>query len=129
MATENDTHPPVLRSRPTARNNEDKTSSSGSMDEKQEFKLPQNPSVARQIITSSTFVGLLLTLVLVSIVIQVANKPSMPPRLWAREELAKYNGTDEDLPILLSILGSVFDVTKGRNHYGAGGGYNHFAGR
>jgi len=105
MATENDTHPPVLRSRPTARNNEDKTSSSGSMDEKQEFKLPQNPSVARQIITSSTFVGLLLTLVLVSIVIQVANKPSMPPRLWAREELAKYNGTDEDLPILLSILG------------------------
>jgi len=129
MATENDTHPPILRSRPTARNNEDKTSSSGSMDEKQEFKLPQNPSVARQIITSSTFVGLLLTLVLVSIVIQVANKPSMPPRLWAREELAKYNGTDEDLPILLSILGSVFDVTKGRNHYGAGGGYNHFAGR
>ena len=24
---------------------------------------------------------------------------------------------------------SVFDVTKGRSHYGPGGGYNHFAGR
>lgn len=24
---------------------------------------------------------------------------------------------------------SVFDVTKGKSHYGAGGGYNHFAGR
>lgn len=40
-----------------------------------------------------------------------------------------YNGTDEKLPILLGILGSVFDVTKGRSHYGLGGGYNHFAGR
>jgi hypothetical protein len=24
---------------------------------------------------------------------------------------------------------SVFDVTKGRSHYGPGGGYHHFAGR
>lgn len=24
---------------------------------------------------------------------------------------------------------SVFDVTKGKSHYGSGGGYNHFAGR
>jgi len=39
-----------------------------------------------------------------------------------------YNGTDEELPILLGILGSVFDVTKGRSHYGPGGGYHHFAG-
>ncbi|KAL8494491.1 hypothetical protein ACS0TY_025335 [Phlomoides rotata] len=27
------------------------------------------------------------------------------------------------------ILGSVFDVSKGKSHYGAGGGYNHFSGR
>lgn len=29
------------------------------------------------------------------------------------------------------ILGyrSVYDVTKGKSHYGSGGGYNHFAGR
>ncbi|KAG2553965.1 hypothetical protein PVAP13_9KG632200 [Panicum virgatum] len=50
------------------------------------------------------------------------------PRLWTVEELSVYNGTDEELPILLGILGSVFDVTKGRSHYGPGGGYHHFAG-
>ena len=27
------------------------------------------------------------------------------------------------------VIRSVFDVTKGKSHYGAGGGYNHFAGR
>ncbi|KAL6985632.1 Membrane-associated progesterone-binding protein 4 [Sarracenia purpurea var. burkii] len=52
-----------------------------------------------------------------------------PPRLFTAQELAIYNGTDDRLPILLAILGSVFDVTKGKSHYGAGGGYNHFAGR
>lgn len=50
-------------------------------------------------------------------------------RLFTVEELALYNGTDESLPILLGILGSVFDVTKGKSHYGTGGGYNHFSGR
>ncbi|KAI0522974.1 hypothetical protein KFK09_005363 [Dendrobium nobile] len=51
------------------------------------------------------------------------------PRLWMVEELAHFNGTDEKLPILLGILGSVFDVTRGKSHYGPGGGYHHFAGR
>ncbi|CAL4929693.1 unnamed protein product [Urochloa decumbens] len=51
------------------------------------------------------------------------------PKLWTVEELSVYNGTDEGLPILLGILGSVFDVTKGRSHYGPGGGYHHFSGR
>ncbi|XP_021307376.1 membrane-associated progesterone-binding protein 4 isoform X2 [Sorghum bicolor] len=50
------------------------------------------------------------------------------PRLWTVEELSPYNGTNEGLPILLAILGSVFDVTKGRSHYGPGGGYHHFTG-
>ncbi|CAL4929694.1 unnamed protein product [Urochloa decumbens] len=50
------------------------------------------------------------------------------PKLWTVEELSVYNGTDEGLPILLGILGSVFDVTKGRSHYGPGGGYHHFSG-
>ncbi|CAL4913161.1 unnamed protein product [Urochloa decumbens] len=50
------------------------------------------------------------------------------PKLWTVEELSVYNGTDEGLPILLGILGSVFDVTKGMSHYGPGGGYHHFAG-
>jgi len=30
---------------------------------------------------------------------------------------------------LLFFYRSVFDVTKGKSHYGSGGGYNHFAGR
>jgi predicted heme/steroid binding protein len=50
-------------------------------------------------------------------------------RLFDAEELSIYNGTDDALPILLAIIGSVFDVSKGKSHYGAGGGYNHFAGR
>jgi hypothetical protein len=50
-------------------------------------------------------------------------------RLFSTQELALFNGTDQGLPILLGILGSVFDVTKGKTHYGLGGGYNHFAGR
>ena len=29
----------------------------------------------------------------------------------------------------LMTSSSVFDVTKGRSHYGPGGGYHHFAGR
>ncbi|KAG5524416.1 hypothetical protein RHGRI_031162 [Rhododendron griersonianum] len=55
--------------------------------------------------------------------------PPPPPGLFTAQNLALYNGTDDGLPILLAILGSVFDVTKGRSHYGAGGGYNHFSGR
>ncbi|KAF1001403.1 hypothetical protein AG4045_030602 [Apium graveolens] len=54
---------------------------------------------------------------------------SPPQKLFTVQDLALCNGTDAALPILLAILGSVFDVTKGKSHYGLGGGYNHFAGR
>ncbi|KAL5730141.1 Membrane-associated progesterone-binding protein 4 [Ranunculus cassubicifolius] len=61
---------------------------------------------------------------------QLSHKPnSTRPRLWSAEELSIYNGTDTSLPILLAILGSVFDVTKGKSHYGQGGTYNHFTAR
>ncbi|GJP54192.1 hypothetical protein CLOM_g13289 [Closterium sp. NIES-68] len=50
-------------------------------------------------------------------------------KLWRAEELAKYNGSQKGLPLLLGILGDVFDVSKGKKHYGKGQGYNHFAGR
>ncbi|KAF3940132.1 Neudesin [Dactylella cylindrospora] len=43
--------------------------------------------------------------------------------------LALYNGTDETLPIYLSINGTIYDVTEGRSKYGPGGGYSFFAGR
>lgn len=58
-------------------------------------------------------------------------------RLFTREELKKYsgkgklfNGTDslKNKPIYLALVGHVFDVTKGREYYGEGGGYSFFSG-
>ncbi|KAJ7184029.1 hypothetical protein O6H91_Y538900 [Diphasiastrum complanatum] len=71
-------------------------------------------------------IGLVGALVLVAIVVRFSS-PS--PKLWTKEELSKHNGSDDSLPIFLSILGSVFDVTLGRQHYGLNGRYNYFAGR
>ncbi len=39
------------------------------------------------------------------------------------------DGSDESKPILLSVLGKVFDVTKGKRFYAKGGSYAFFAGR
>ncbi|RWR96208.1 membrane-associated progesterone-binding protein 4 [Cinnamomum micranthum f. kanehirae] len=76
-----------------------------------------------------SFLGLAIAVAFAAFILRFAHKPPLQSRIWTREELAMYNGTDDGLPILLGILGSVFDVTKGRSHYGPGGGYNHFAGR
>ncbi|CAN6929235.1 unnamed protein product [Brassica oleracea var. botrytis] len=79
----------------------------------------------------SPFVGVSLIVILLALYFRSSFKspPQHSQRLFSAEELALYNGTDETLPILLGILGSVYDVTKGKSHYGSGGGYNHFAGR
>uniref|UniRef100_K3XCD2 Cytochrome b5 heme-binding domain-containing protein n=1 Tax=Globisporangium ultimum (strain ATCC 200006 / CBS 805.95 / DAOM BR144) TaxID=431595 RepID=K3XCD2_GLOUD len=45
------------------------------------------------------------------------------------EELAKYDGSDKSLPILLAIGGKVVDVTQGEKFYGPGKMYHQFAGR
>ena len=50
-------------------------------------------------------------------------------RVFTPEMLAKYDGSDEKLPLLLSVLGKVFDVTDGAKHYGRGEGYNCFVGK
>lgn len=47
--------------------------------------------------------------------------------LFTDEMLRKYSGDNEIL--YLSILGEVFDVTKGKKHYGPGQGYHGFTGR
>lgn len=47
-------------------------------------------------------------------------------RVYTKEELKKYDGSDEALPMLLCVLGEVFDVTSGAKHYGKGSGYNVF---
>ncbi|KAK7306886.1 hypothetical protein VNO77_44846 [Canavalia gladiata] len=81
-------------------------------------------TLATSPLSAITFFVLLLALLL-----RFYIKFDTPQKLFNAEELALFNGTNEGLPILLGILGSVFDVTKGKSHYGSGGGYNHFAGR
>ncbi|XP_024403226.1 membrane-associated progesterone-binding protein 4 [Physcomitrium patens] len=74
--------------------------------------------------------GLFLSVALASLVVYVST-PNIPtkPRLWTSAELEVHNGTNNKPPLLLSILGSVFDVSKGWKHYGPGGSYHHFVGR
>lgn len=58
-------------------------------------------------------------------------KPPAPPKipgLYTVEELKPYDGTMGN-QILLAILGEVFDVTRGIQHYGPGNGYGGFAGK
>lgn len=77
----------------------------------------------------SPFLGTAISVTLIALLIRFSLKSQSQQRLFNVDELTMYNGTDDSLPILLGILGSVFDVTKGKSHYGIGGGYNHFAGR
>ncbi|XP_019249237.1 PREDICTED: membrane-associated progesterone-binding protein 4 [Nicotiana attenuata] len=81
----------------------------------------------------SPFLGIPLIVALLSLLLfkifPLKSLYSTPQRLFTVEELAIYNGSDPSLPIFLGIIGSVFDVSKGKSHYGVEGGYNHFAGR
>lgn len=52
-----------------------------------------------------------------------------PLRIFTNQELAKYDGSDPNLPIYLAIKGVVFDVSEGKDFYGKGAGYNALAGR
>ena len=49
------------------------------------------------------------------------------PRVFTKEELAKYVDTSKGLKV--AICGQVFDVTKGAEFYAKGAGYGFFAGR
>ncbi|XP_030563140.1 neuferricin homolog [Drosophila novamexicana] len=48
--------------------------------------------------------------------------------LYTPEQLATYNG-ENGAAIYLSLLGAVFDVSRGLKHYGPGCSYNYFVGR
>eukprot|EP00889_Picochlorum_renovo_P002725 jgi/Picre1/29755/NNA_005137.t1 len=51
-------------------------------------------------------------------------------KVFTTEELGMYDGKQRrGGPLYLAILGSVFDVTQGKRHYGPGGSYHFFAGR
>ncbi|CAL9763114.1 unnamed protein product [Musa acuminata subsp. burmannicoides] len=80
-------------------------------------------------VSSPLLLGLGFLIALIAFALQFYIRKHLRPRLWTVEELSLYNGTEDGLPILLGILGSVFDVTKGKTHYGPGGGYHHFSGR
>ena len=51
-------------------------------------------------------------------------------RLLTKEELAKHGFNGPNKPLLLAVMGRVYNVDKGRDHYyGPNGGYNFFSGR
>jgi len=57
-----------------------------------------------------------------------------PPRNFTMKQLRYFDGkvnetTNESKPVYLSVAGTVFDVSKGREFYGPGGPYEMFAGR
>lgn len=51
-----------------------------------------------------------------------------PERMLTEDELTLYNGEPNSKGLYLAILGQVFDVERGRKHYGPGGGYHFFTG-
>jgi predicted heme/steroid binding protein len=50
------------------------------------------------------------------------------PKQYTDLDLKDYDGSNPDLPILLAVNGTIYDVSKGRRHYGPGGSYHFFAG-
>lgn len=51
-----------------------------------------------------------------------------PHKTFTRAQLWRYRG-ESGGAVYLAVKGHVFDVTRGRQHYGPGGGYSAFAGR
>lgn len=66
------------------------------------------------------------TLNLVDMIYFGLNKNPDKQRMFTTSELRQYTNLENGL--YLSILGQVFDVTKGDQHYGPGGNYHAFIG-
>ncbi|KAM4770866.1 neudesin [Rhinophrynus dorsalis] len=60
---------------------------------------------------------------------QQPNPKHKPVRLFTDEDLAKYNGEQDDQPIYMAVKGTVFDVSAGKEFYGKGASYNALAGK
>ena len=58
---------------------------------------------------------------------EIPKEPS--EKVFTKEELTKYDGSEGSPGIYLAILGQVFDVSKAPNFYGPNGGYGFFAGK
>uniref|UniRef100_A0A0K0DBP2 Cytochrome b5 heme-binding domain-containing protein n=1 Tax=Angiostrongylus cantonensis TaxID=6313 RepID=A0A0K0DBP2_ANGCA len=50
-------------------------------------------------------------------------------QVFKPEQLALFDGSRPSRPVYLAILGRVYNVDKGKKHYGKDGGYHFFAGR
>jgi len=50
-------------------------------------------------------------------------------RVLTKTELALYDGSDGSPGLYLAMMGVVYDVSKGKEYYGPGGGYSFFAGK
>lgn len=59
----------------------------------------------------------------------VGEENSIAPELLTVTELSKYTGLDGSPGMYLSILGKVYDVIEGAQHYGPGSSYNFFVGK
>jgi predicted heme/steroid binding protein len=106
-------------------------------DEKEE----KSASVSLQNTTGTLYINYILlpiVIVIISIAVlfttnQTAIKKtrgsSKKGMIMTAVELAKHDGSDPNVPVYIAILGRVYDVEKGRRHYGKGSGYNIFAGR
>lgn len=85
------------------------------------------------ITTLRTSLSALLTLSRTNRPFAVPDPATLAPpnleRTFSVEELARHDGTDPALPILVAIKGLVYDVTRKRDSYGPGAGYHVFAGK
>ncbi len=59
------------------------------------------------------------------------SKSVLPENLktFTTEELKKYNGSNDNLPIYIAYNGNVYDVSKGKEFYKIGGPYHDLAGK
>jgi predicted heme/steroid binding protein len=72
---------------------------------------------------------LLMAALMATLCAALAAEPGTPLTVFTADELSKHDGTDADLPLLLAVLGEVYDVSAGSKHYGKGKSYHAFVGR
>ncbi|OXB64762.1 hypothetical protein ASZ78_016289 [Callipepla squamata] len=57
------------------------------------------------------------------------SRSRLRPRVLSAAELRRHRGAPGDPGLYVALLGRVFDVQRGRTHYGPGGAYSGLAGR
>ena len=78
-------------------------------------------------------VVVLLVILVFNVSFLLLFKPKSVPKAelknFTAQELKKFDGTDENLPIYMAYNGDVYDVTAGREFYKVGGSYHDLAGK